>query len=341
MRCSFLLKPGLVLLMFGTQVLVPSSETTQLPVDRRAVLQGVVAPDLLTREKSFYLLIGPGSVPTGYARQGVSNLLRSYPGSAEQIKVTLITALELAGTYRLEIQKRNAHFDEAFSDYYADLISAVSNLRDPRALKGLLGAIDTGGMARRGLADLGPVAIDAVIGKSHDANIRIRSCAIGVLGEFLERLEDIRANPEAAAKAHRAIIAALDDPDSIVRTSATGSLATIRDDPGTKARLEAIASSDPGASWWRNEGKPEFPARDSAAAILALKEEDLYYVIRTPETKQCRVQRSTESAFALRHMGPYTTPEVATQLMCTHYDDTGKNPSLCWSVHPKNACNRQ
>jgi hypothetical protein len=338
MRCSFLLKPGWIALMFVTQVLVPSLEAAQLPVDRRAALQGVVSPDLLTREKSFYLLIGPASDPTGYARQGVSNLLRSYPDSAEQIRLALIAALELAGTYRLEIQKRNDHFDETFSEYYADLISAVSNLRDPRALKGLLGAIDTGGMARRGLADLGPVAVDAVIEKSHDANIRIRSCAISVLGEFLERLEAVQANPEAAAKAHRAIKAALDDPDSIVRSSAAGSLATLRDEPDAKARLEAVASSDPGASWWRTEGRPEFPARDSAAAILALKEEDLYYVIRTPETRQCRVQRSTESAFGVRHMGPYTTPEVAAQLMCSHYDDTSKDPAICWSVQPKNAC---
>ena len=91
----------------------------------------------------------------------------------------------------------------------------MSSLRDPRALEGLLTVIDTGGMAVNGLAELGPVAVDAVLQRVAVGGIADRADAIAVLGGFLTRLEAVRSSPEAAAKARRAVLAALKDPNNV------------------------------------------------------------------------------------------------------------------------------
>jgi hypothetical protein len=310
---------------------------TQSPPNIEESLRALTSLDLSTREKAFYDLIAPVWDVAGSSRTGVANLLRAHPAEAERLKVAFITALELAGNYRQQLEKRNENFDEAFSEYYANLVGAVAALRDSRSLKGLLGAIDTGGMARRGLADLGPVVVDAVIERSRASEVRIRSSAIGVLGECLQRQEAFRANPEAVAKARRAIVDALDDPDLTVRSSAASSSLTFRDDPDIRARLEAVSSADAGA-WWGDDSKPRFLARGAATDILAVKDDQLYYVTRQAETHECRIQQSAEALMGVRSLGPYTTRENATFHMCNHYDDTAKDPTLCWSVQPKNAC---
>ncbi len=129
------------------------------------VAEGLTSADLKIREDTFYALIMPARriANTTSSAVAMRYLLRTHPDEAEQLKAAMISALELANGYVRDLEKKNAHSDEYFSDYRADLVWVVASLRDPRALEGLLAVIDTGGLAVNGLADLGPIAVDAVI----------------------------------------------------------------------------------------------------------------------------------------------------------------------------------
>ncbi len=157
-----------------------------------------------------------------------------------------------------------------------------------------------------------------------------------MLGGFLSRLEAVRSSPEAAAKARRTVLAALDDPDIGARRAAIDSLLGLKDDPEVKAALERVAASDPYSIQGR-DNQAKFLLRDEAERVLSVKPEDLYYVMRTPATRECRVQQSTEPPVGARFMGPFESLPTATVRMCSHYDDNG-DPSLCRSVQPKGTC---
>jgi hypothetical protein len=324
-------------LLAATVLFLTAAAKAQLPPNLDTALLGMTSTNVGTRLSSFYDLIIPLENGSGSTREGVRNLLRTNPGRTDQIKLALITALELAASYVRDLKERNEHFDEAFSGYYGDLIFAVTALRDPRSVKGLVGAIDTGGMAVETLADLGPPAVDAVITDVLGVSTGDHTAGIAVLREFLRRQETVRSNPDAAAKARRAILAALSDPDPSARRVAAGAALTFKDEPDVKARLEAVAAADYEARL-EGDGKIHFPVRDEAARVLKANEADFFYVMRSVDTRECRVQRAVETPTGLKYLGPYDSSDEAAHQMCAHYDDAGKDPSVCGAISPKTAC---
>jgi hypothetical protein len=307
-----------------------------------AVLDGLRLSDPRTRSEAFYRLLGVDMKNTGSARIGVKRLTKNNPDQAERIKTALILALENEGAYREGLAKNRQIADEAYSDYYGDLIAAVTSLRDLRAAKGLLGAVDTGAMATSGLADLGASVVDALVEKSRDSNYHVRAGSISALGQLALRQDVVQGDAVAIAKIRMATLAAADDPEWYVRTYAVGALMPFRQDPNVKAKLEVVIATDPYASPFllTAEGGSRFPVREAAMMALKATEDDIFFVVRTSDRRECRIRRGIDARSVLRFIGPIRDEENAVHSMCTHYDEAGTDPAMCWIVLPRNACGR-
>jgi hypothetical protein len=323
-------------ILLGTVLCAAPAAAANSPVKLDAALQRLESADPNLRASALYDLFTLGDWQ-GQAPRGVASLFRAYPNQTDRIKTALITALERQGEYVLSAKRQQLSVSESDSEVWANLVWVVASLRDPRAIKGLLGAITTGGMATGGLADLGPLAVDAVVERMMDGDAEVRASAVQVLGGFLTRLEMARSNKAAEEKAMAAVLSALDDAGPGVRQAAVGALLGRLDDAEVASRLATLATSDLEVALDR-EGKLRFPLREKALRVLSAKEADFFYVRRTPATGACRVGMGTDSDATTRLIGPLEAAETATQLMCTHVDATEKDPSLCWSIQPKNAC---
>ena len=120
----------------------------QAPSTVESALATLASPDMSTRSSSFYALVGPsGYDSTGSVDHGLKNLFLARPEMADRIKTAFVTELLREGAYRERVEEANGELSEEFLNYFADLIVAVGPLRDPRAAKGLIAALDTGGMA--------------------------------------------------------------------------------------------------------------------------------------------------------------------------------------------------
>jgi|ERR1035441_6727930 hypothetical protein len=73
-------------------------------------------------------------------------------------------------------------------------------------------------------------------------------------------------------------------------------------------------------------------------ASSVLMAADQFWVMRTSTANVCRVQKSTESPIGNRFKGPFDTKPKATKAMCDNYDSSMEDPSKCWAVLPKDAC---
>jgi len=311
------------------------------PID--VVLQDLASPDRLTRAQGLSALLAQsgGEAGGGNARRvSVIQLLHAHPEQAERIKTALITALEKLGEEYEAAMRANQQLDESFGEYSMALTDAVAALQDPRAVKGLL---SIGGI--EGVADICPVAVDAIIERSHapelfwqGVSLHTNAFAVRTLGLCLQRPAMMRAKPEVASKIRRELLAHLDSPDSTVRIVAAEVLSPLRADPEVQAKLQAVATADPhfgldGAT----KDRVTFRVRETAAAALSPSDALSFYVTRTLDTRACRVQHASETLVAEPFIGPETR-DMMKRTMCSHYDPTGQDPSLCWIVEPANAC---
>lgn len=121
--------------------------------------------------------LGAAEAQRKAVKPALTALLAAKPQQADALKLGLIGALELENM----VVRRGASLPEAFTDYYGDLILAVSSLNDTRAVKALAGALGTGNMATSSLVAFGDAAVDAVldhIAKSPDGPGRRSGCLV-------------------------------------------------------------------------------------------------------------------------------------------------------------------
>jgi len=159
--------------------------------DLNNALTGLASPDMVKRAVGFESLLSPTRQAFASVPAEVHALLRQHPDEADSIRTALIEALEMEASYREGLERSGQQMTEAFSDYWSNLMWAVGTLRDPRATKGLLGGIDTGGIAVNALADLCPASADALIERTrqpdrtfHGEVIRQRQAAMSALARL-------------------------------------------------------------------------------------------------------------------------------------------------------------
>jgi HEAT repeat protein len=338
--------PILVSIRRLTAVAIICVATTALALVERpesrvdAALRDLASQALGTRERAFSALFADSGLqaPTTL-RARVITLLRTHPKQEERIKTTLIAALERAGA-----EYPAAVSSEEFAEYAMSLSNVVAALQDPRAAKGLLliGNFD-------GLADICPSAVDRIIRRVHEPDvldargevIDYRRRAVSALGWCLQRPALLRSHPDVLTKIRRELLADLGDPEWSIRSGAVGALSALRTDPEVRAKLQAMAATEPSlAAELRNPNRSGTPHTLRYAISSMLDSDDSsfsFYVTRTAGTRVCRIQPSSDSPVDEQFIGP-ETKSMLTSLMCSHFDPTGQDPSVCWRVEPVNAC---
>jgi hypothetical protein len=275
-------------------------------------------------------------------RVKVNHLLVSHPEDAERIKTGLIAALESAGAEYEKLMREDQDLPEAFSDYSKMLADTVSFLQDPRSASALLMIGDL-----EGVADICPSAVDAIIQRSHEpelswrgASLHTHAFAVRALSYCLQRPTLMRANVGLESKIKRELLTDLDSSDWSVRVVAAEALSPLTADLDVRAKLQRVAASDPyiGPDGATNGGVA-FRVREMAARTLNPPDALLYYVARTSNSRVCRVQHASQAVTDERFIGPETA-DFVRRIMCSHYDPTSQDPSLCWKVEPANTCSQ-
>ena len=340
-------------LFAGVLLVVGISLLAQDAPDLNSALAALASPDVDARASAFYSLLSLAPQNRGSVAVGaeIHELLRLYPDQAERIKSTLIGALETESRYLQSQERSGQQTAEAFSDYWANLMWAVGEFRDPRAVKGLLEGVDTGSIAVDGLADLCPASADALIERARQPDrtfrgglIRQRESAMRALGDCLKRAQAMRSSPQALARIRAAALEAVGDSDPMMRESAISVLFFFRRDTEVRAKLAQVAASDSYQEGYEvfRVHPGQLTVREAARTVLNApdNDDDSYFVMRSADTRECRIQKGSDRPVEDRYIGPQQSggPDDWKQMLCTHVDTSKFNPDLCWSTVPANAC---
>jgi hypothetical protein len=314
-----------------------------------AALQDLTSEDMHVRNRALNGLLAQSGVQVhgpNAMRITVNSLLGTHPKQAERIKAALIAALEGQGADHVRLIQESQPINEEFGESWTSLTSAVAALQDPRAVKGLVLALPAG--STEGLADICYAAVDAIIERIHEPELYAGGAAVGyrrqaitALGWCLQRPTMIRANPDVLIKIRRELLADLNDPDWSIRIHAVDALSPLKTDPEVRVKLQTVIATDPYiTSEYSPPNKPgsRYIIRDGASFIL---NSDAFssYVTRTSGSRICRVQPASQAITGETFIGPETA-DFVRRVMCSHYDPTGQDPSLCWKVEPANACSQ-
>jgi hypothetical protein len=185
--------------------------------------------------------------------------------------------------------------DERFGSYFGDLTDFVASLKDSRALSSLIGVIDTGSVAMRGVAENGVAALDQLIRLLASEDWVKRHSAVETLDLMLEPLYFSQiADARSKAKVRDALLLAATDENEFVNVSATDGLAHFRrvDIPGDvngDLRADCTDVSIVRAAFGRREGQPGFDARADVNIDRLVDVRDLAIVTRSlPAGQTCR-----------------------------------------------------
>lgn len=165
------------------------------------------------RSAGFDALIAAGAAEAQRkaVKPALTALLSAQPQQADAIKTGLIAALDQENA----VVRKGGPLPEAFTDYYGDLILAVTTLTDVRAVKSLTGALGTGNMATSALVAFGDPAVEPVlahVAQAADGPARRSGClvlqrwsepaAAGTIknSALLDRIKQTLAGPACAKK---------------------------------------------------------------------------------------------------------------------------------------------
>jgi HEAT repeat protein len=192
------------------------------------------------------------------------------PNASAPIKRALIKALEKEN--EVIYSAAVGSLSETETEYFANLIGCVAALRDPLALPGLIGAIDTGGGAVDGIIALGDAAVPRVVQvlRAKTESVGRRHAAVRILGRLASRPRAQPLSQASLAMIRATLLATLRDEDYYMRAVAVRSL-TRFPDAEVRNAVEALAKSDTATRV--ESGKRVYPVR--AAALDWLKHDSL------------------------------------------------------------------
>jgi hypothetical protein len=217
--------------------------------------------------------------------QGFSDMLRGRAGpqslSSEQVTAAVLSmekwnpeekarvVAELGALLEREARMVNSGSvsgTEAHSEFYANLIQAVSMFRDKSGIPGLLLAVNTGGMADGALAGLGDDALNGALKMLPTADFETRMNLLDVFTQMTDplNLEQLKA-PDARGKLLNALALGANDNDPHLRRRVAPGLARLGS-PEALQILSRMAQSDPCVV--TVDGKTSYPNREAAKAAL-------------------------------------------------------------------------
>lgn len=170
---------------------------------------------------------------------------KQTPGEVDKLRVGLIELLATENVQTRILAKQDASEEdtEEYSEYYADLVGAVANLKDERAIPSLLGAADSGGMATRGIARFGKKALSPVLEQVNSRDSNLASGAVFAIREMLAM--HTVTDPNSLLNIETALRLALASPNFGVRESAIYAIEYSNDRQKFVPALNDIAEHDP------------------------------------------------------------------------------------------------
>jgi hypothetical protein len=226
------------------------------------------------RKEAFFCLYSWGTI-TGYQSDPDDTSIhepvwKSPPEYQEAIRLAFIKLLERETSFSQEYEKEYAKIGVPLGErygegYYAHVIEVVASFKDPRSIKGLLGAISTGGMAIRAVAQFGSDALDSLLEKLKTGDRDTRVSAVAVLGQMLKPGNYSKVSAAVPRqKIKDALIGATKDTDYFMRLMAVKGLANLGD-RDVIPLFESLAAKGP---FQEGESLGTYPVRKAAAEAL-------------------------------------------------------------------------
>lgn len=179
--------------------------------------------------------------------QEAAALVQSGQGDADEQDKLRLGLIQLLVTERVAANDPNTSVNDAdregYSNYYGDLIGAVADLKDVRAIPVLLANADTGGMATRGVAHFGKAALDPVLQQVMGKNEELAEGALFVIRDMLEY--HIAADSDSLVRIKNILRSALARPEGNLRVVTVFVIEYLSDREDFVPVLTNIAMSDP------------------------------------------------------------------------------------------------
>jgi hypothetical protein len=209
-------------------------------------LSRLQSEDLREREAAFHELMaglasGSGARASSHTAEVLTGFFKTNPQQSEPLKIGLIRLLAKENSTFIGEKVPPGTYSEEDTEYYANLIDAVSSLSDERAIPALVGAMTTGRMASRGLLKYGDKALPLLLDQLKSSDPLMRSAALGNAISILRPMKD----PASRARSKDLLRSSLSDPDSAVRTQAVMLVACSDEREDFLAALQQIAANDP------------------------------------------------------------------------------------------------
>ena len=167
-----------------------SAQANAAAPDLNQVIAQLKSDQWAKRSEAFDRLVALGAA-AGQGRgvkPALSGLIGRNPQRADELKMALVAALDLEN----QVARKGGSLPADFTDYYGDLIMAVSSLNDPRSVNALAGALGTGNMVISALVGFGDASVDAVIrqiDQNTDTTVRLSGCSV------LQKMADPATQP--------------------------------------------------------------------------------------------------------------------------------------------------
>ena len=281
-RTSGLLCLVLVAAFSAPTSAAPETQRNATPLSEE---RAIGSDDWLTRRTAFLSLIGVsreqydrGSIPNigEFVRR---NLAPLSGAAADRRKRLLIDLLERENLnvngkeiLRVGLGLRELppadRLDEAYLNYYGDVIAAIAGLADRRSVRVLVDAMTTGEMARGTLISFGPTAVQPVADRIFDASEYVRSSAVFTLVQMLARSKAIADDQTSRQIITAALTSAANDSSYLVRSRIVEGLVQLGD-PESISIVRQLAREDPYVyppEYVDRQGR--YPVREAAAAAL-------------------------------------------------------------------------
>ena len=236
-----------------------------------AALSQLTSSDYTVRRGGFYRIfsLANSGAPSTSGLRPHAERLAKYAHDHPEVASALISLLEREN---LPDPAKNSSSEDS---YYGDLIGCVAQMKDPRAINALMGAIETGDMATQGLAALGDAAAPNLL-RAVRSGPRVRLSALVALSEMVS-LPNSHLSSENRSGIRSTLLSVLKDENRYVRMTGLDGLAYFSDSAARRAVQEVTVSD---SFVLKRNGRKAYPVR--ALAIVTLRKQDSLRVRQDP-----------------------------------------------------------
>lgn len=244
---------------------VPGSQAIPERID--LALRAMISQSPDERVTAFYLLVDIPE-PAQESRKGprpvalrIRQILTATPSRGEAVRQAV---LQLAAVESKRM--RENRFSEEWSNYAADVLTAVGALRDGRAAPILAANLDLGNITTKAAAALGAPMIPFVLPKLSHESAPMRNGAVRALSQLLSSSPVPALSQVERNRVRDALVPLANDDSRFIRLSVIEALSMIAGDDVTRV-LQRIAESDPYAVD-AVTGQRRYPVREQAKRYL-------------------------------------------------------------------------